>query len=209
MKTAYPLLFTPITKTMVWGTESWDITCRPAEMGIVQNGPLAGEKFSAILDGEKFPLLVKIIDAKDALSIQVHPDDSKSDGINTGKSEMWYILEPPTDGRLIIGLTPGTTKADLEAAYKAGTVEDLLNYVTVKKGDMIDIPPGLIHALTPGVKVAEVQQNSDITYRLYDYNRLGLDGQPRELHVAEALEVSDFDAKPAIVEQVKNKYFTV
>ena len=229
MHQLYPILFHPIYKEMVWGGnrlssvyhrhipegldpnkigESWDISCRPAEMGMIQNGPHQHMAFDAYIDqnrqgvlgtkhaqAKNFPLLIKIIDANDALSIQVHPDDSRSDGVNSGKSEMWYILTPPTDGRLIIGLKPGTTKAQLKAAYENNTVEDYLHYLPVSAGDIIDIPAGLIHALTPGVMVAEVQQNSDITYRLYDYNRLGLDGQPRPLHVQEALEVSDFENK--------------
>ena len=229
MKTAlYPVVFTPIYKEMIWGGarlaglfnrslpggkigESWDISCRPGEMGVVANGAYAGETFEAYIakdragvlgtrlaNLERFPLLVKIIDANDALSIQVHPDDAlaKAAGsADSGKSEMWYVLNPPDDGRLIIGLKPGVTQQKLAEAYENGTVEDCLNYMTVKTGDMINIPAGLVHAPTPGIVVAEVQQNSDITYRLYDYNRMGLDGKPRDLHVKEALAVSDFDER--------------
>ncbi|MCL1787811.1 MAG: class I mannose-6-phosphate isomerase [Defluviitaleaceae bacterium] len=229
MKTVlYPVVFTPIYKEMIWGGarlanlfnrtlpgekvgESWDISCRPGEMGVVANGDYAGETFETYIakdrvgilgtrlaNLERFPLLVKIIDANDALSIQVHPDDvlaQQAGSADSGKSEMWYVLNPPHDGRLIIGLKPGVTREKLATAYKNGTVEDCLNYMTVKTGDMINIPAGLVHALTPGIVVAEVQQNSDITYRLYDYNRMGLDGKPRDLHVKEALAVSDFDER--------------
>lgn len=224
----YPVLFSPIYKEMVWGGnrlqtmfnrklesaktgESWDISCRPNEMGIIENGSHAGLAFDEYIaldkvgilgikleNAERFPLLVKIIDANDALSIQVHPDDIKAKekgSTDTGKSEMWYVLHPPHDGNLIIGLKSGVTQEMLSNAYKNGTVEECLNYLPVKTGDIIDIPAGLVHALTAGVIVAEVQQNSDITYRLYDYNRIGLDGSPRELHVDDALNVSDFEEK--------------
>jgi len=224
----YPIIFKPIYKEMIWGGtrladmfgrqlpsskigESWDISCRLQEMGIIENGPYAGETFedyiakdkahilgTRLVNCERFPLLVKIIDANDALSIQVHPSDAaaqKAGNADCGKSEMWYILNPPDDGNLIIGLKPGITREKLAEAYENGTVEACLNYLPVATGDIIDIPAGLVHALTPGVVVAEVQQNSDITYRLYDYNRLGLDGKPRQLHVEEALAVSDFKEK--------------
>ncbi|MCL2528139.1 MAG: class I mannose-6-phosphate isomerase [Defluviitaleaceae bacterium] len=232
----YPLVFSPIYKEMLWGGsrlntlynrllpsnktgESWDISCRPGEMGIIENGPAAGMAFdeyiaqdragilgTRLAKEERFPLLVKIIDANDVLSVQVHPDDKyvtkkgESPGAlwhpaDTGKAEMWYILTPPTSGNLIIGLKPGITPGILRQAYENGTVEDCLNPLPVKAGDIVNIPPGLIHALTPGVMVAEVQQNSDITYRLYDYNRLGLDGKPRQLHVDDAIAVADFEGK--------------
>ena len=235
----YPLMFEPIYKEMIWGGsrlntiynrqlpfnktgESWDITCRPVEMGIIENGSAKGMTFedyinrdrvgtlgSRIVGQERFPLLVKIIDANDVLSVQVHPDDKQlsprhgeeqsGEAIqewnpqDTGKNEMWYILVPPTDGQLIIGLKPGITSEALSQAYKNGTVEDCLNRLPVRAGDIVNIPAGLIHALTPGVMVAEVQQNSDITYRLYDFNRIGLDGKPRQLHVDEAIAVTDFE----------------
>ena len=217
--------------------ESWDISCRPGEMGIIENGACAGMPFDEyiahdikgvlgirVAPSTTFPLLIKLIDANDTLSVQVHPDDkyaarASSDTMtgtttsvstspfnntsktqhpstdDTGKTEMWYILAPPTDGKLIIGLKPGTTAKALQNACKQGTVETLLNRLEVKTGDIINIPAGLVHALTPGTVVAEVQQNSDITYRLYDYNRLGPDGKPRQLHINDAIAVADFDDK--------------
>ena len=226
--TLYPLKLTPIYKEMLWGGnrlntifgrnlpsektgESWDISCRPNEMGIIENGPAAGQALADYIALDRagvlgtrlagltcFPLLVKLIDANDALSVQVHPDDdyaASQGGADTGKTEMWYILVPPTNGSLIIGLKPGVTPAILRAAYENGTVEDCLNHLPVAAGDIVNIPAGLVHALTPGVMVAEVQQNSDITYRLYDYNRVGLDGKPRELHMEDALAVIDFEGK--------------
>jgi mannose-6-phosphate isomerase len=165
-------------------------------MGIIENGELAGKKFFEIFGEEKFPLLVKIIHARDVLSVQVHPCDeyARAKGAaDTGKSELWYILTPPTHGELIIGLKEGVTREILAAAYESGTVEAYLNRIKVQRGDIINIPAGLIHALTPGTVVAEIQQNSDITYRLYDFNRLGADGKPRELHVADALACIDYE----------------
>jgi len=238
MVSPYPLLLTPIYKEMLWGGnrlstmynrnlpygktgESWDISCRPGEMGIIENGPAAGMAFdeyiakdragvlgTRLADAKGFPLLVKLIDANDVLSVQVHPNDDyvaskcktstpshEWHPTDTGKTEMWYILTPPTDGHLIIGLKPVITQAALRQAYENNTVESCLNRLPVKAGDIVNIPAGLIHALTPGVMVAEVQQNSDITYRLYDYNRLGLDGKPRQLHVDDALAVADFEGR--------------
>jgi len=195
--------------------ESWDISCRPGEMGIIENGPAAGQTFaeyiahdktgvlgSRLAELERFPLLVKLIDANDKLSVQVHPSDEHEKTTtgqwhpsDTGKTEMWYILSPPTCGNLVIGLKQGITPAALRAAYENGTVESCLNRLPVAAGDIVNIPAGLVHALTPGAMVAEVQQNSDITYRLYDYNRVGLDGKPRQLHTKEAVAVADFDGK--------------
>ena len=204
----YPLMFKPIVKEMIWGKESWEITCRPEEMGIIENGEFAGLAFEELItknprevlgvsDAGCFPLLVKIIDARDALSVQVHPCDEYAfskggrDG-DTGKSELWYILESPTDGELIVGLKAGTTRELLAHAYENGTVEDFINRIKAKRGDIVNIPAGLIHALTPGTVVAEIQQNADVTYRLYDYGRLGVDGNPRELHISDALAVTNF-----------------
>lgn len=224
----YPIIFKPIYKEMIWGGarlaqifdrqlpsdkvgESWDISCRPQEMGVIENGPLAGISFDTYIDTDRqkilgtrlehcdrFPLLVKIIDANDVLSIQVHPDDDYAvlkGGLDCGKNEMWYVLAPPDDGHLIIGLKSDVTRETLANAFANGTVEACMEYLPVEAGDIINIPAGLVHALTPGAMVAEVQQNSDITYRLYDYNRLGLDGKPRPLHIEDALAVTDFDNK--------------
>jgi mannose-6-phosphate isomerase len=223
----YPLLLKPIVKKMIWGQESWDVTCRPNEMSVIENGAYAGMAFDAYLnidrmktlgtrlaDLPRFPLLVKIITAIDTLSVQVHPDDDyakKQNNSDSGKSEMWYILTPPTDGKLIIGLRDGVTKERFKQMIETGDVTEALHYLPVKTGDMVNIPAGLIHALTPGTTLAEIQQNSDTTYRLYDYNRPGPDGKPRELHVEQALDVTDFDRRipVGITEKVHGKYFIV
>ena len=207
--TPYPLLLKPVYKTAVWGgdrlnklfgrvlpwekvSESWDISCRKDEMCIVENGELAEKTFESALklfgydyDHESFPLLIALIDATMDLSVQVHP----------GKDESWYVAEAPPNASVIMGLKSGVTRAALETALKNNNgheVEQLLNRIPVNKGDFIHIPAGVVHALTAGMIVYEVQQNIDITYRLYDYNRPGADGKPRELHVDQALEIIDF-----------------
>ena len=223
----YPIIFHPIIKTMIWGHESWDISCRPHEMGVIKNGAYAGMAFEAYLalnrthtmgtrlvDVTPFPLLVKIIDARDTLSVQVHPDDdyaTKQNSIDPGKNEMWYILQPPTDGFLIIGLKEGVTREMLSHALQTNTVEDHLHRLSVKAGDIVNIPAGLVHALTPGAIVAEIQQNSDTTYRMYDYNRIGADGKPRELHIEHAQAVTDCCRQIPVetTNAVRNKYFAV
>ena len=207
----YPILFKPIIKNLIWGSESWDISCREKDMGVIENGSLSGMSFIDVINSDKasllgqkfintdvFPLLVKIIDAKKNLSIQVHPDDiyaQKIENVPYGKNESWYIREPGP-GFLIIGLNSGVTKEMLKEALNNGTAEDCFNKLPIKKGDLIHIEAGLSHAITGGVKLLEIQQNSDTTYRVYDYNRLGDDGKPRELHVDKALDVINFDLEP-------------
>ena len=212
----YPLLFEPIHKKMVWGYESWDISCRPFEMSIVENGPLAGSAFGDLIKKSpneylgtktsKFPLLVKIIVAYDDLSVQVHPDDeyAAAHGFESGKNEMWYVLETP--GKLIIGLKDGATPKKL-----IDNTMSCLNELHVKPGDFIDIKAGLVHAIIGGTVVAEIQQNSDVTFRLYDYERFGIDGKPRELHVEHGLAVADFAGRipKSVCESVETEFFNV
>ncbi|MCL2840287.1 MAG: hypothetical protein FWE05_05880 [Defluviitaleaceae bacterium] len=227
--TYYPVLLKPIHKKMIWGSESWAVSCRPNEMCIIENGAFAGEKFDAYIrrnpsrilgtdlkDSTRFPLLVKIINAQAQLSVQVHPNDdyAKLKGeTDSGKNEAWYIIKPPTDGHLIIGLTPETTRETLYAAYKNGTVPQYLNRLKVKEGDIVNIPAGLIHGIASGTIIAEVQQNSNITYRLYDYDRTDDTGNTRELHIEDALAVTDFENKiskaTAATGIVENEYFTL
>jgi len=199
----YPLTFEPIYKQMIWGSEQWDITYRTHEMSVINNGAWAGKTLEEYISQNReailgtrlatnkhFPLLIKFINAEQALSVQVHPTDdyAKEKGENNGKSELWYIISPPTNGKLVIGLKPETTKEKLLHACKYGIVEEYLNMLPVKTGDIVDIPAGMVHALTTGAKVLEIQQNSDTTYRLYDYNR-----HTRPLHIDEALEVINFN----------------
>jgi len=225
----YPLKFKPIYKQMLWGGnkfcslynreipgddtgESWDLSCHRSGMSVVSNGVLAGKTLEQLLaeypveiygngaQPKQFPLLVKLIDANDNLSVQVHPNDDNADRAKgeNGKTEAWYILAADPGAQLIFGLVDGTTKEQFAALVATGSVEQVLRQVPVKQGDIISVPAGIVHALTSGVVVAEVQQNSDTTYRIYDYNRLGADGKGRELHVDAALRVIDFGEQPAV-----------
>jgi len=180
-------------------------------------------------DLDKFPLLIKFIDANDRLSVQVHPDDEyayKNENGELGKNEMWYILDTEPGAKLVAGIAQGVTKEIFKQAIENNKVEECLNYISVKPGDFINIPEGLVHAIGKGIILAEVQQNSDTTYRVYDYNRVGADGKTRELHVEKSLETIDFaqaknesknikGLKIAINENVSktvkiaNKYFSV
>jgi len=157
----------PDLHTLVWGTEDWFNPGKPFEK-----------------------LLFKIIDAKDKLSVQVHPDDkyaaAHEDG-KLGKTEMWYILGAKPGAQLVYGLKEGITKDDFAAAVEAGTVEETLNFVDVSKGDIYFITPGLVHAIGEGITLAELQENVALTYRVYDYNRQ----PPRELHIDKAMDVLD------------------
>lgn len=208
--------------------ESWEISCHPNGMSKVSNGEYKGmdladvvKKLDADLlgrplasfDKERFPLLVKFIDAYDRLSIQVHPKDDYAkvnENGELGKTEMWYIIDAKPDAKLVFGVKPGTKKEDFAKALKAGAPEDMLNFVPVKKGDMFFVPAGLLHAIGAGILIAEIQQNSDTTYRVYDYNRRGADGKLRPLHIDKALDVIDFDADSSVTEgdNITCKYFS-
>jgi mannose-6-phosphate isomerase len=192
--------------------ESWDISGHPSSPTKVDNGPLAGQtlpqvldllgvdlvgsRSQAMLERGKFPLLIKLLDANKPLSVQVHPDDDyaniHADG-ELGKTEMWYVLHAEEGTCLIYGLKPGVTPASFRQALEAGKLEPCLHRLPVKAGDTIFVRAGAVHALLEGIIVAEIQQNSDTTYRVYDWNRVGADGQPRPLHIEKALDVIDFD----------------
>ena len=215
----YPIKLVPEFKEIIWGgnrlkteynkksdlsniAESWELTVRPDGMNKIDGGELndctleyyiekMGEGVVADKHLDFFPLLIKFIDAQDNLSVQVHPDDAYglSHANSLGKTEMWYIIDATPGAKLVYGLKEGCTNEMFALAVENGTVEDMLNYVDVKKGDVFFIPSGLVHAIGSGILLAEIQQNSNITYRVYDYNRLGKDGKPRELHVNDALNV--------------------
>jgi mannose-6-phosphate isomerase len=189
--------------------ESWELTCRDDGMSVVENGELAGKSMQALIDaygaellGKRaakkyagsFPLLIKLIDAADRLSVQVHPTDeyARRDGEENGKNEMWYIVDAKKDAKLIYGLKPGVTKKDFEAAVSGACVEQTLNAVPVKPGDFFFIPAGTVHAILGGILIAEIQQNSNTTYRIYDWNRLDKNGKGRALHIEKALDVIHF-----------------
>ena len=190
--------------------ESWDVCCRETDMSVVENGALAGERFIDVINGspepvlgekiytagyKAFPLLVKLIDATMDLSVQVHPGDSFAadfEGEPFGKNEMWYISEAPPNSSIVIGLSDGVTREALNDSLDNGNAEALFRRLGVRKGDIISIPAGAVHAIPAGVMVYEIQQNTDVTYRLYDYARLGIDGKPRELHIEKALDAIDY-----------------
>lgn len=243
-----PLKLGMITKKIIWGgerlareygkgtpgekiAESWELTDRADGVNTIVGGTFDGMLLSDYLnvhkdevkkgwDGERFPLLIKLIDAEADLSIQVHPDDEYAAAHTTdlGKTEMWYIVDAAPDARIIYGLKKKYSAAEVRAAIENGTLEELMNYVPVKKGETYFIPSGMVHAICRGILIAEIQQNSNITYRVYDYNRRGADGKLRELHVDDALAVIDKIEDPSAVRADANEelgiitkcgYFTV
>jgi mannose-6-phosphate isomerase len=191
--------------------EGWMIADHPNGVSRVVNGPLAGEGLDAVRQeygkdwfgirgsrsgNGRFPLLIKLLDCNDDLSVQVHPGDDYA-GLpegELGKTEMWYVLSAKPDAKIICGLKPGVNREQLEQAMAEGRIMETLNVMPVHAGDTFYIPAGTVHALCAGVVVAEIQQNSDTTYRLYDYGRPGLDGKPRELHIEDSLNVTNFDS---------------
>lgn len=207
----YPLLLSAEPHTALWGgsrlrtrygksgfarlAETWELSVREDCMSIIQNGPLAGQPLSAVTGEERFPLLVKFIDANLPLSVQVHPDDAyaaahERDG---GKTELWYIVDADPGARLILGLREGVTREDFAAALRAGDPAPLLREVEVHAGESYFVPAGLLHAIgSPagaGILLAEIQQNSALTYRVWDYARRDADGSLRQLHTDRALDV--------------------
>jgi len=211
----YPIIFENLYYYRIWGGreleafrnnlpegligESWDIACHPNGMGIVKNGEFKGMTFENLIKlkreevlgteikEEKFPFLIKIITANDKLSVQVHPGDEyalKNEG-DSGKTEAWYVLDAKEGASLVVG-TKDCSKEQFEKALGSGDLERYLNRVYVKPGDFYFVKSGLVHGIDGGVTVAEIQQNSDTTYRIFDYNR------GRELHVQKALDVIDF-----------------
>jgi mannose-6-phosphate isomerase len=196
--------------------ESWEISDRPGDASVIANGPLAGQDLRwlmthhapEILGGAKpaadgrFPLLCKILDARDKLSLQVHPPAGKAAELGgEPKTEMWYIADAAPDASLYVGLKHGVTRAEFEKKISDGSVADCFHRLPVSAGDTMFLPSGRVHAIGDGLVIFEIQQNSDTTYRVFDWNRVGLDGQPRDLHVAQSLASIDFnDFEPKLVE---------
>ena len=194
--------------------ESWEISDRPGDASVIANGPLAGRDLRWLMEhhaewllggaaapGVRFPLLVKILDAQEALSLQAHPPASKAKALGgEPKTEMWYLADTQPDACLYVGLKRGTTRADFERRLQDGSVAQCFQRLAVRPGDAMFLPSGRVHAIGAGCVIFEIQQNSDTTYRVFDWNRVGLDGQPRELHVAESLESIDFaDFEPGLL----------
>ena len=216
----YPIRFENIYYDKIWGGrdleefrtnlpegdigESWDIACHPNGTGIVANGELKGKSFTEIIEEfghslvgtkvstEKFPLLVKLINSREKPSVQVHPGDEYAKRVENefGKTEAWYVVAAKPGAKLIVG-TKNCDKAVFAKEIEEGKCEDYLNVIDVKKGDCFLINSGLVHAICEGLIIAEIQQNSDVTYRVYDY------GRPREIHVEKSLDVINFDLEAA------------
>lgn len=218
----YPLVLEPDYKDYLWsGTklkdvyhkktelsrvaESWELACHKEGMSKIANGPYAGKTFrdyllaegSRVLGAEAIdlPLLVKIIDTADSLSIQVHPNGAyaaEHEGGQDGKTELWYIMDCAPDAGLFYGFRKEISKEEFVRRAQDGTITEVLNRVTVKKGDALLIAPGVVHAIGKDMTVAEIGTNSNITYRIYDFGRLDAQGNPRALHIEKAAEVLDF-----------------
>ena len=196
--------------------EAWEISDRPGDASVIANGPLAGKDLRWLMEHHaaellggarpsvdgRFPLLCKILDARERLSLQVHPPASKARELKgEPKTEMWYIADAGSDASLYVGLKRGVTRAEFEKKIADGSVADCFHRIPVRAGDTMFLPSGRVHAIGDGLVIFEIQQNSDTTYRVFDWNRIGLDGKPRELHVAQSLASIDFnDFEPKLVE---------
>lgn len=242
----YPIKLKPALKDYLWGgdrlkrdygietdmdivAEAWVLSCHPDGASIVENGEYAGltlpqliEKLGDEILGTKaqefefFPILVKLIDAKGNLSIQVHPSDeyALSNEGQYGKTEMWYVVDCDEDAYLYYGVNREISREEFRERIESGTVLEVLNKVPVKKGDCFFIESGTIHAIAEGLLVAEIQQNSNLTYRVYDYGRVDSNGNPRELHIEKAIKVSELTpptrayGQPESDRLAECKYFT-
>ncbi|SDM84362.1 type I phosphomannose isomerase catalytic subunit [Kriegella aquimaris] len=192
--------------------ESWEISTVPGDISVVSNGDLAGTSLQELIDknseavlgksvverfGKEFPILIKFIDAKQDLSIQLHPNDelAKERHNSFGKTEMWYIMDADEAASLIVGFNKNVSKQEYTKSLEDDSLLDLLNYENVKEGDTFFINTGKIHAIGAGVLLAEIQQTSDVTYRVFDFNRRDKNGNLRELHTEQALDAIDYEKK--------------
>ena len=230
----------PVVKSYIWGgqyfqkygksdldvvSELWELSVRDNERSIIVSGNEQGKALKDVVTDKDigtrgkefpyFPLLIKLIDAKENLSVQVHPSDEYAlkNEHSFGKCEMWYIIDADEGAGLYVGLNKDYSKDEIETKLKNGTLLEAMNFFEVKPGDYFVIKPGTMHAIGKGVRLIEIQQNSDLTYRLYDYNRVDKNGNPRELHIEKGLHVIDLHrfepvkGNPGYI--AKNKYFTV
>lgn len=194
----------------IWA-ESWEIVDHREGESVVADGLLAGWTLRQLIEsfpleligndtpGERFPLLLKYLDCERVLSVQVHPNDEYGAQMtqpDRGKTEAWYVIEAVPGAKLYAGLKPGVDRPTLEKAVAEERTEDCLHVLFPKSGDCVFIPAGTLHALGEGLLVAEIQQASDCTFRLYDWNRVDKDGKPRQLHIEQVLEVTDFESEP-------------
>ena len=231
----------PAIKDYIWGgnyfqgfnkglgfdrvSECWELSLREDAPSIIASGDETGKPLYEVVTNKEigpvierfpyFPLLIKLIDAKENLSVQVHPSDEYAlkNEKSFGKSEMWHIISADENSGLYVGLNKDYTKEEIKEALNKGTILDCLNFYKVKPGETYVINPGTIHAIGKGVRLIEIQQNSNLTYRLYDYNRLDQNGNPRELHIKKALDVIDYRKyQPQNSDNellADNQYFTV
>lgn len=209
--------------------EGWMLSCHKDGKNLIDGGEFNGQALDDIierlgkenivgtrsLDFPYFPVLIKLIDAKDNLSIQVHPDNEYAQRVEGefGKTEIWYVLDAADDAQLVYGFKNEITSEEFRAAIESNTLMDVLNSVKVKKGDLFFIEAGTVHAIGKGTLIAEIQQNSNSTYRVYDYGRVGADGKPRELHVDKAVDVSvtkppKYEIKPMGEPEDKDNYIS-
>ena len=211
--------------------ESWEISDRPGDESVVANGTFAGKTLRWLMEnhgaeilgeskpaaGNRFPILCKILDAREKLSLQVHPSpgsagvspadsetrrrDGSAPSASEPKTEMWYVAQAAPNAELFAGLKRNVTRADFERKISDGSVADCFHRIPVHAGDVMFLPSGRVHAIGAGLVIFEIQQNSDTTYRVFDWNRVGLDGKPRELHIKESLASIDFnDFEPGLVQ---------
>lgn len=243
----YPLKFKPIYKQRIWGGqklhemfgkelpegekigESWELTDLPEDKSVITNGELAGRMLESVIEEfpkeivgvenftGAFPLLIKLLDCQDVLSVQVHPDPQTCERMGKGapKTECWYVISAEPGAVIYKGLKEGVTREQFAEAIKQGTVEDLLIKVKVQEGECHFLPAGTAHAIGSGLLIAEIQTPSDTTYRVFDWNRVDDAGNPRELHIEQALESIHFDQSSddlpvtTIGRLVESEYFTV
>jgi mannose-6-phosphate isomerase len=202
--------------------ESWEIADHGTDQSVVVEGEFAGISLTQLI-GEhsrplfgtetgieaetgirQFPLLIKFLDANDWLSLQVHPNDQQAKSFDlqkNGKTEAWVIMDAAPDSRICAGLKSGVTEVQLRESIQDGTVESCLNMIPVRAGDCVFVPAGTVHAIGPGILLAEIQQQSNLTFRLHDWGRLGTDGKPREIHIEESIACTDFSRGPVFPSQ--------
>ena len=188
--------------------ESWEISDRPGDESVISNGAFAGKTLRWLMENfrdqflgnaklassGRFPLLIKILDAQEKLSLQVHPPAAKAAAMGgEPKTEMWYVADATPEADLFVGLKRGATRAEFERRIQDGTVAECFHRIPVKKGDVMFLPSGRVHALGAGNVIFEIQQNSDTTYRVFDWNRVDNSGKPRELHIQQSLASIDFN----------------
>lgn len=205
-----PLKFKPRVKELLWGSESWQVSGVKGDVSVVAGGMLKGNNLQELIEvymgdlvgdgvfakyGEEFPILVKRIDARQTLSVQVHPDDvlARERHGAYGKTEMWYVVDCDPGAVLYVGWNRGVDEREYLDAVAGGTVAELLKRVEVKPGDAFFIPAGTVHAIGAGVRIAEIQETSDVTYRIYDWDRVDDKGCVRELHTELAVGAIDFE----------------